>query len=143
MVENSNSCLKLVFELSNVSLFDQALLRHMMPSIVSCQSMCCPNALLQVPSPVPPIVMGTKFNGSCEIYNPIKRPVIYYSSACILRLSTPQLTLPGIVSYSTTIHLETLPGIVRYHTWKFWVHSPQLVYLGNVGARKYHGKVLC
>ena len=45
MVESSNRCLELVFELSNVSLFDQAPLPHMTQSTVSCQSMCCLNTL--------------------------------------------------------------------------------------------------
>lgn len=72
-VESSNSCLEFVFDLSNVSLFNQAPLTHMMPSIVSCQSTCCLH--YKYHPQCPQSSWEQKFNGSCEIYNPITTPL--------------------------------------------------------------------
>ena len=111
-VESSNRCLEFVFDLSNVSLFNQAL-THMTPSIVLCQSTCCPITLHYKYHPQCP---QSSWEQNLMVHVKFITPLnIYYSSACSLRLSKSQLHVPGIVRYST-IYLETLPGIVGYHT---------------------------
>ena len=115
-VESSNRCLEFVFDLSNVSLFNQAPLTHMTPSIVLCQSTCCPITLHYKYHPQCP---QSSWEQNLMVHVKFITPLnIHYSSACSLRLGKSQLHVPGIVRYSTWKHyqelLGTIPGYIAH-----------------------------